>query len=159
MKPLTSFIDSPLGFLEIVSAGNYLVKAEFSDSYDGSELVVGKVAEKVRKELQEYFAGKRKKFTIKLEPDGTEFQKQVWDDLLLIPYGKTITYRQQAIRLGGVEKIRATASANGKNPIAIIIPCHRVIGSDGSLTGYGGGLWRKEKLLLLEKGLLQPELF
>lgn len=159
MKPLTSFIDSPLGFLEIVSDGSYLVKAEFSDNYDGSEIVVGKVAEKVKRELREYFNGKRKKFTVKLKPDGTEFQKQVWDDLLLIPYGKTITYRQQALRLGGVEKIRATASANGKNPIAIIIPCHRVIGSDGSLTGYGGGLWRKEKLLLLEKGLLQPELF
>ncbi|MBS1765533.1 MAG: methylated-DNA--[protein]-cysteine S-methyltransferase [Bacteroidetes bacterium] len=159
MKPLTSFIKTPLGIIEMVSEGDDLVKAEFNDKYKGADVVEGKIAEKVCEELREYFEGKRKKFTVKLKPAGTDFQTQVWNDLLLIPYGKTITYREQAKRLGGVEKIRATASANGKNPIVIIIPCHRVIGSDGSLTGYGGGLWRKEKLLMLEKGMLQQELF
>jgi len=109
-------------------------------------------------QLREYFAGTRKVFDIPLDIDGTDFQKTVWNELLKIPYGKTISYKTLSEKLGDVKAIRAVGKANGQNPIAIIIPCHRVIGSDGSLTGYAGGLAIKEKLLHLE-GALNPELF
>lgn len=102
-------------------------------------------------QLMEYFEEKRKTFDLNLNPDGTEFQKKVWGLLQTIPFGKTYTYAQMANKLGDPKVIRAAASANGKNPIAIIIPCHRVIGSDGSLTGYAGGLENKKFLLELEK--------
>lgn len=101
-------------------------------------------------ELSEYFSGKRNFFTIQLDIVGTDFQKQVWDELLSIPYGETRSYMQQSLALGDSKKIRAVANANGKNKIAIIVPCHRVIGSDGSLTGFAGGLERKRWLLNLE---------
>ena len=109
-------------------------------------------------QLEEYFAGTRKKFDVPLDLEGTDFQKKVWEELKKIPYGKTISYKTLAEKLGDVKSIRAVGKANGQNPIAIIIPCHRVIGSDGSLTGYAGGLDIKEKLLHLE-GALNPELF
>ncbi len=102
-------------------------------------------------QLLEYFAEKRTDFDLNLNPDGTEFQKKVWNLLKTIPFGKTFTYAQMADKLGDPKVIRAAASANGKNPIAIVIPCHRVIGSDGSLTGYAGGLENKRFLLDLEK--------
>ncbi len=105
----------------------------------------------VQSEIQEYFAGKRQKFTVPLHAPGTEFQKSVWSLLQEIPYGETRSYKQQAHALGNPKAIRAVASANGHNRISIIIPCHRVIGSDGSLTGYGGGLHRKKWLLDFEK--------
>jgi len=107
-------------------------------------------------ELKEYFTGIRKTFSIPLVMSGTPFQKQVWEQLLTIPYGQTRSYKQQAIQMGAPEAIRAIAHANGENRMAILIPCHRVIGADGSLTGYGGGLWRKRFLLELEKAI-QPE--
>ena len=109
-------------------------------------------------QLKEYFACTRKKFELPLDIDGTDFQKKVWDELKKIPYGKTISYKTLAENLGDVKSIRAVGKANGQNPIAIIIPCHRVIGSDGKLTGYAGGLKIKQKLLHLE-GALNPELF
>lgn len=105
----------------------------------------------VQSEIQEYFSGKRKRFTVLLHAPGTDFQKSVWKILEGIPYGETRSYKQQAITLGNLKAIRAVASANGHNRISIIIPCHRVIGSDGSLTGYGGGLHRKKWLLDFEK--------
>ena len=104
----------------------------------------------VFKQLKEYFNRERKDFNLKLEIIGTEFQKRVWKELLNIPYGKTITYYQLAINLGDKNVIRAAAGANGANPLPIVIPCHRVIGSDGNLIGYGGGLEVKQKLLELE---------
>jgi len=102
-------------------------------------------------QLKEYFSGDRNNFDLPLEIEGTEFQKRVWNELLKIPYGRTISYKELAIRLGDEKVIRAAASANGANPLPIVIPCHRVIGSDGSLIGYGGGLEIKEKLLVLEE--------
>ncbi|PID40436.1 MAG: hypothetical protein CR984_03200 [Proteobacteria bacterium] len=102
-------------------------------------------------ELDEYFAGKRQQFDAAIDPVGTKFQQLVWRSLLTIPYGTTISYLEQAKRLGREKSVRAVASANGHNKISIIVPCHRVIGSDGSLTGYGGGLERKKWLLDLEK--------
>lgn len=109
-------------------------------------------------QLKEYFAGTRKEFEVPLDIDGTDFQKRVWNELQNIPYGKTISYKTLSEKLGDVKAIRAVGKANGQNPIAIIIPCHRVIGADGSLIGYAGGLIIKEKLLHLE-GALNPELF
>ncbi len=109
-------------------------------------------------QLKEYFSGERKQFDLPLEIEGTEFQKRVWNELLKIPYGRTISYKELAVRLGDEKVIRAAASANGANPLPVVIPCHRVIGSDGSLIGYGGGLEIKEKLLVLE-GSRQRDLF
>ena len=109
-------------------------------------------------QLKEYFAGTKTEFDVPLDIEGTEFQKKVWEELKKIPYGKTISYKTLAEKLGDVKSIRAVGKANGQNPIAIIIPCHRVIGADGSLIGYAGGLAIKEKLLHLE-GALNPELF
>ena len=110
------------------------------------------------KQLEEYFERKRKVFDLPLEIIGTDFQKKVWKELLIIPYGETISYKELALRLGNLKTIRAAARANGANPLPIIIPCHRVIGSDGKLVGYGGGLDVKEKLLQLE-GSKNLELF
>jgi len=110
-------------------------------------------------QLKEYFEGKRKEFELPLNPSGTAFQKKVWKLLETIPFGSTRTYHEIAVALGDPKVIRAAASANGKNPIAIIIPCHRVIGSDGSLIGYAGGLDRKKWLLDHESPVKQGVLF
>lgn len=108
----------------------------------------------LEKELSEYFEGKRTEFTVPLSPVGTAFQKEVWEILQQIPYGGTRSYQEQADILGNPNSVRAVANANGLNKISILIPCHRVIGSNGQLTGYGGGIWRKQKLLELEKAIL-----
>ena len=110
-------------------------------------------------QLKEYFQGKRTSFNLLLNPQGTKFQKLVWKGLSTIPYGKTISYLAQSKKIGDIKAVRAVAAANGKNPISIIIPCHRVIGSDGSLTGYAGGVWRKKWLLDFENPLKQLSLF
>lgn len=106
----------------------------------------------LRQELKSYFEGKLRRFTMPLDVKGTDFQVQVWLSLANIPYGSTTTYGKQAEALGKPSAVRAVANANGKNRISILLPCHRVIGSDGTLTGYGGGMWRKQRLLELEKG-------
>ena len=108
----------------------------------------------VAAELDEYFAGKRQSFTVPLSPTGTEFQMAVWQQLRLIPYGTTISYGELARRLGSPAASRAVGLANGRNPIAIVVPCHRVIGADGSLTGFGGGMDAKRTLLDIEAGTL-----
>ncbi|HET7674451.1 MAG TPA: methylated-DNA--[protein]-cysteine S-methyltransferase [Gammaproteobacteria bacterium] len=104
----------------------------------------------VIQQLDEYFSGTRRRFDLPLQPDGTPFQKTVWQALLDIPYGATESYGTVAKRIGRPKAVRAVGLSNGRNPIPIVIPCHRVIGADGSLTGYGGGLWIKEQLLTLE---------
>lgn len=110
-------------------------------------------------QLQEYFEGKRKHFDLTVNPKGTSFQIKVWKSLLKISYGKTKSYLEQSKAFGDVKAIRAIATANGKNPIWIVIPCHRVVGSDGSLTGYAGGIWRKKWLLNHENPTKQQTLF
>ena len=110
-------------------------------------------------QLDEYFKGTRTEFNLKLNPKGTEFQQKVWNELQHIPFGTTNTYREQAITLGNLKAIRAVASANGKNPIWIVVPCHRIIGTNGSLTGYAGGIWRKKWLLNHENPTMQQSLF
>ena len=113
--------------------------------------------EQLETELKAYFNGTSQKFNVALDVNGTEFQERVWNALLDIPFGKTRTYKEQAVNLGDLKAIRAVATANGKNKLAILIPCHRVIGSDGSLTGYAGGLDRKRFLLNLEREIAGPK--
>jgi len=110
-------------------------------------------------QLTEYFDGNRKHFDLTLDPQGTDFQLKVWEQLKLIPFGKTISYRELARMTGNESNTRAVGNANGKNKLNIVVPCHRVIGSNGKLTGYGGGLWRKEILLKFEMGNDMPGLF
>lgn len=147
---LYNYIDSPLGKIEIRfdEAGIYAIKfiSENEATKTASEMIFPCVVE-AAKQIQEYFTGARKDFDLKLQFRGTDFQNSVWKELATIPYGKTLTYLQMARRLGDEKCIRAAASANGRNPFAIVIPCHRVIGSNGSLTGYAGELWRKQWLL------------
>jgi AraC family transcriptional regulator of adaptative response/methylated-DNA-[protein]-cysteine methyltransferase len=110
----------------------------------------------LRAELAEYFGGRRRAFQVPIHASGTPFQARVWRELLLIPYGETRSYEQIALRIGAPKAVRAVGSANGRNPISILIPCHRVIGKDGSTVGYGGGIPRKEWLLDLERGAGRP---
>ena len=117
------------------------------------------IIDETRKQLSAYFAGELTRFDLPLLMVGSDFQKQVWELLLQIPFGKTESYAGLSKKLGDIKAIRAVASANGANAIAIIVPCHRIIGSDGNLTGYAGGLTTKRKLLRLEKAFAQGELF
>ena len=150
-----TIIATPKGIREIIFNLD-----DSSDKLKGSVLVKPDDAQmhNIHSQLLEYFKGERRIFNLPMEIQGTEFQKKVWNELLKIPYGKTITYKKLAERLGNLKSIRAAAHANGVNPLAIVIPCHRVIGSDGSLVGYGGGLYIKEKLLEIEGGR-EPSLF
>ncbi|UUC46218.1 methylated-DNA--[protein]-cysteine S-methyltransferase [Flavobacterium cerinum] len=154
----TIFIKTPLGIAKI--EGDITGVAVISVQNDGqiSETIPEHLSEVVS-QLNDYFDGKRKDFTFKLSPKGTDFQQKVWQALLEIPYGKTMSYLELSKKLGDVKAIRAVAAANGKNPIWIVVPCHRVIGSDGSLTGYAGGLWRKKWLLEHENPVKQETLF
>jgi len=162
---LISKVETQLGTMIIGSVDEGICMCEFSDKNtletelnDLKRYLKQEIIERendhtinLRFQIDEYFAGIRKSFDIPLAMHGTEFQKKVWNELLNIPYGTTISYRQQAIALNNPLSIRAVAKANGMNRIAIIIPCHRVIGSNGSLTGYAGGLHRKKWLLEHEK--------
>ena len=145
-----TYYDSPIGLLRIGATETYIAELTFFD--DKEQMVHGEpgvcdVIHQCTEELIEYFQGRRKQFTIPVHQEGTEFQKRVWNELIGIPFGKTINYLDLAKQLGDPKVIRAAASTNGKNKIAIIVPCHRVIGSDKSLVGYSGGLWRKKWLL------------
>lgn len=141
--------NSPVGFLILTSDGQSVSSVSFSEN-DIQEKQPCEVLEKCREQLDQYFSGKLLTFDLPLAPKGTEFQQKVWNELLKIPYGETITYMDLAVRLGDAKAIRAAGTANGKNPIAILIPCHRVIGAGNKLTGYAGGIWRKKMLLELE---------
>ncbi len=160
-----TYIETELGLMVAAATGKGICMFEFAD-YKGLDLEFRQLTEEfkaplvqgsnphfdtLRTQLQEYFKGIRKNFDIPLDLAGTEFQKKVWLSLLQIPYGCTTTYAKQAAILGKPSVVRAVANANGKNKISIILPCHRVIGADGTLTGYGGGIWRKKKLLEFEK--------
>ena len=155
-----AYIQSPLGITFIEGDGEGVSKISVLDDKDikQSETIPQELQEAAQ-QLQEYFNGNRTDFSFKLNPQGTDFQKKVWNALLEIPFGKTTSYQDLSIKLGDVKAIRAVASANGKNPLWIVVPCHRVIGSDGSLTGYAGGLWRKKWLLEHENPVKQQSLF
>lgn len=154
----TCFINSPLGITKIVGDENGISEISVTSEGAISETIPIELQEAVS-QLGDYFDGKRKDFNFKLNPKGTDFQQKVWQELLHIPFGKTISYLDLSKKLGDVKAIRAVASANGKNPLWIVIPCHRVIGTDGSLTGYAGGLWRKKWLLEHENPTNQQSLF
>ncbi|KIQ23145.1 methylated-DNA--[protein]-cysteine S-methyltransferase [Flavobacterium pectinovorum] len=156
----TVYINSPLGITKIVGDEDGIAVISVSDvgTNEVSEVIPEALKEAVS-QLQEYFDKKRTDFDFKLNPKGTEFQQKVWKALLEIPYGKTISYMDQTKKLGDVKAIRAVASANGKNPLWIVVPCHRVIGTNGSLTGYAGGLSRKKWLLEHENPSTQQSLF
>ncbi len=154
-----AIIDSPLGLLEIKGDAKGIQVISFQDERAPITSAIPNSLQNCVTQLQEYFSGNRHDFSVLLNPQGTEFQRKVWQILQDIPPGKTRTYLDQAKIYGDVKAIRAIASANGKNPISILIPCHRVIGSDGSLTGYAGGLWRKKWLLEHENPSKQQRLF
>jgi methylated-DNA-[protein]-cysteine S-methyltransferase len=154
----TAFINSPLGITKIVGDENGVSIISVLSEGPLSTKIPNELQEAVS-QLQEYFEGKRQDFDFKLNPKGTDFQKKVWQELRNIPFGKTISYLDLSKKLGDVKAIRAVASANGKNPLWIVVPCHRVIGTDGSLTGYAGGLWRKKWLLEHETPSHQQSLF
>lgn len=153
-------LQTPIGNAHIFGDDTGVCKISITDK----DLSVTKriISEPVRicfQELGAYFRGELHKFTFPLRFEGTDFQKRVWRALLEIPYGKTLSYLELARQLGDEKAVRAVAAANGKNPLWIVVPCHRVIGSDGSLTGYAGGLWRKKWLLEHEGAIKQMSLF
>ncbi|MDO6812649.1 methylated-DNA--[protein]-cysteine S-methyltransferase [Tenacibaculum soleae] len=165
MKTETTYYKTPIGTAKIVGNENGIQSVSVLDDDFSTPLEMTKNKNippsllKCITQLDEYFAGTRTTFHLKLNPQGTKFQQSVWNELQNIPFNKTRSYLQQAKQLGDPKAIRAVASANGKNPIWIIIPCHRIIGSNGSLTGYAGGIWRKKWLLEHESGCKQQTLF
>lgn len=160
----TAYYKTPIGTAKIIGDTNGIQSISvldddiFTKEVTSSKDLANSIKECLT-QLDEYFAGTRTQFDLKLNPQGTAFQQKVWKELLNIPYNKVRTYLEQTKAIGDVKAIRAVATANGKNPIWIVIPCHRVIGSDGSLTGYAGGLWRKKWLLEHENPVKQQSLF
>jgi len=155
----TAYISTPLGMAKLEGTANGLSAVSVLDAEKTPTDVIPEVLEDAVYQLQEYFDGQRESFNLQLNPQGTPFQQGIWEELLNIPYGKTVSYLELSKKLGDIKAIRAVAAANGKNPLWIIIPCHRVIGSDGSLTGYAGGLHRKKWLLAHENPVKQQSLF
>lgn len=165
----TLYVDSPVGPLAIVESDGAITEVSFAQSEgapsssgvtgtssnrnalaNSSAGITSPLLEKTAREISDYFAGKLKRFTIPVKPEGTDFERRVWTALLDIPWGTTRTYGEIAATLGNPKASRAVGRAIGLNPVAIVIPCHRVIGKDGSLTGYAGGLERKKTLLGIE---------
>jgi methylated-DNA-[protein]-cysteine S-methyltransferase len=154
----TAFIKTPLGVAKIAGDENGISVISILEEGEITNAIPEVLKEAVQ-QLHDYFVGNRNEFDFKMNPSGTEFQQRVWQELLNIPFGKTLSYLDLSKKLGDVKAIRAVASANGKNPLWIVVPCHRVIGTDGSLTGYAGGLWRKKWLLEHESPSGQQSLF
>lgn len=152
------YLQSPLGPIKINAGDDGITSILFVEQIPENHTTPESLSDCLS-QLGEYFSGKRKEFSIPLASEGTPFQKQVWQELKTIPFGQKRSYLDIALKLGDKNATRAVGAANGKNPIAIIIPCHRVIGENGKLTGYAGGLWRKEWLLDFEASKEQGELF
>ena len=146
------FLDSPVGRLYLAADGDFLCELRFGGGPRGLEVGETPLLREAARQMRAYFAGELREFTVPLRPEGTDFQRRCWRALLEIPYGETACYGDIAARIGQPKACRAVGLANNRNPISIIIPCHRVIGRDGSLTGYGGGLAAKAWLLDLERG-------
>lgn len=155
----TCIFKTPLGFTKIMGNHEGITSVSVLDSEAQITSSIPLVLKECFTQLNEYFEGNRQQFNLKLNPKGTDFQKNVWKQLERIPYGKTISYLELSQQLGDTKAIRAVANANAKNPLWIIVPCHRVIGSNGSLTGYAGGLPRKQWLLEHESPFKQQTLF
>jgi methylated-DNA-[protein]-cysteine S-methyltransferase len=146
-----AYYDSPIGILEIAGDENRIIGVHFVDKKIDPDPAIPLPIKECVRELYEYFVGERKEFSVKLQLEGTDFQKKVWNQLMKIPYGETASYKDIAVAIRNKMAVRAVGGANGRNNIAIIIPCHRVIAHDGTLGGYGGGLEKKEWLLNHEK--------
>ncbi len=155
----TCYIETPLGYAKIIGDQDGITSVSIVDKSENTSESIPESLLDCATQLKAYFNNKLKTFDLKLNPEGTDFQKKVWKQLEKIPFGKTISYLDLAKQLGDAKTIRAAASANGKNPLWIIVPCHRVIGTDGSLTGYAGGLHRKQWLLNHESEYKQQTLF
>jgi len=146
----TTYYHSPVGLLKITGTNDYISEVSFHDTSqkaEGNKKHLPPMLIQCIEQLIQYFQGERRKFELPINQQGTAFQQGVWSELMQIPYGKTISYQELARRTGDTKATRAVANANGKNDIAIIVPCHRVIGSNKELVGYAGGLWRKKWLL------------
>ena len=162
MQLVYMYMDSPVGALKLVAHDQALV-AVMWDNEDHKRVRLAELIEniqhpmllKVKQQLEQYFAGQRQQFNLPLDFQGTDFQQQVWRALLTIPYGETRSYKDIALQIGTEKAVRAVGAANGRNPISIIAPCHRVIGSGGALVGFAGGLDKKQILLSLEQGQIQ----
>ena len=154
MNTLT--VSTPIGELLLVSDGQNLVRIAFPDQHQqlGGDSQEDAILAKAAKQLGEFFNGRRRHFDLPLAASGTQFQREVWSQLAAIPFGEVRSYRDIAAEIGRPTAVRAVGAANGRNPLPIVVPCHRVIGADGSLTGFAGGLERKRHLLVLE-GYLQ----
>ncbi len=151
--------ESKIGKIKIIGSDTGIEEISLKNTEGVSTSEIPNCLLEGQKQLQEYFKGERKDFDLKLNPKGTDFQNRVWAELVKIPFGQTTSYLKLSEKLGDVKAIRAVGGANGKNKIAIVIPCHRVIGSDGKLVGYAGGLWRKQWLLDHEKASFQMKMF
>ena len=162
MQLVYMYMESPVGALKLVAHDQALV-AVMWDNENHKRVRLSELIEniqhpmllKVKQQLEQYFAGQRQQFNLPLDFQGTDFQQQVWRALLTIPYGETRSYKDIALQIGNEKAVRAVGAANGKNPISIIAPCHRVIGSGGALVGFAGGLDKKQILLSLEQGQIQ----
>jgi methylated-DNA-[protein]-cysteine S-methyltransferase len=150
-KPATDkryygYYDSTIGTIEIAGTSSAITSLNFvKERREGVESC--SIVDEAVRQVAEYFAGSRREFDVPFALSGTDFQRRVWQQLLTVPYGQTATYQEVATALGNPKAVRAVGAANGRNPISIIVPCHRIVGSDGRLVGYGGDLWRKEWLL------------
>lgn len=156
---MTIRLKTPLGICEISGDEDGISEIKILDEEREPDDAIPELFIPAVNQINAYFKGELQDFSLKLNPKGTPFQKTVWQTLLEIPFGATNSYMDVSKKLGAVKAIRAVAAANGKNPLWIVIPCHRVIGSDGSLTGYAGGLWRKKWLLEHENPSSQQSLF
>lgn len=160
MNKTTAFYSSPIGTILIECTDDFITALLFVNEqreHQRKDTVIKEsgshhaVINNCHQQLKEYFEGTRKEFDLPIQQNGTAFQQKIWTALMQIPYGKTISYQELAKRTGDVKAIRAVGTTNGKNQLSIVVPCHRVIGSHGNLTGYSGGLWRKKWLLEHER--------
>jgi len=145
------YYNSPIGIIKLASNNDSILFLDFVEEKSNINKDIPNILQEACNQLDEYFEGTRKDFDLKLYFNGTDFQNKVWSELCNIPYGQTVTYKDMAIKIGNEKACRAVGNANNKNNIGIVIPCHRVIGSNGKLVGYAGELWRKEWLLDHEK--------
>lgn len=158
VQSFVSYYPSPAGLLKIKATDTGISEVLFTDNED-EEMNTVQITDDCIQQLDEYFNKKRVSFDLPLDMEGSDFQKSVWDKLLQIPFGRTASYLDISLQLGSEKLTRAVGNANGKNKIAIIVPCHRVIGTNGTLTGYAGGMRRKKWLLDFEQGIEEMGLF
>jgi methylated-DNA-[protein]-cysteine S-methyltransferase len=154
MDLFSEYIKNYLGYIIIKGGPDKIAEVYFDDTRP-EKAETNQIVKECRSQLLEYFAGSRKVFSVPLDLTGSDFQVSVWNELMKIPFGDVITYSNLARRMGDMKKLRAVGMANSKNPVGIIVPCHRVVGKNGSLVGYGGGLWRKKWLLEFESRRLE----